>query len=67
MPACRYNVRIGRWEVYLVPRVVAATPAEAEERALEIYEDADAYNFHTQVEHVDGGVDYVQAEADDEE
>ena len=61
MPCCRYAVTIKRWDVYRVDDVVARTPAEAEEKALELYED-DSSRF----EHVDGGVDGVFAEPDED-
>lgn len=62
MACCRYSVTIKRWDVYRVNDVVARTPAEAEEKALGLYED-DLARF----EQVDGGVDSVFAEPDDDE
>lgn len=57
---CRkWRVTIRRWDVYEV-LVEASTGADAEERALEMYEQTD------DCEHVDGGVDSVHAqEAED--
>lgn len=61
MRCCRFTVTIHRWDVYRVSNVVADTPAKAEERALELYEE-DVDRF----EHEDGGVDSVLAEPDEE-
>ena len=60
MRPCRYNVKIARWDVYRISHVAAGSPAEAEEKALEAYEES------SDCEHVDGGVDHVEAEPDDD-
>jgi hypothetical protein len=60
MRCCRFVVTIRRWDIYRVSDVVADTPAEAEERALELYGDD-----CNRCEHVDGGVDSVSAEPEE--
>ncbi len=60
MRCCRWAVTIKRWDVYLVGDVVADTPAEAEERALQLYEEEVG-----RCEHTDGGVDSVMAEPEE--
>ena len=54
-----YTVKINRWDVYQV-RVEARSPADAEEKALEIYEQTEDY------EQIDGGVNSVYAEREEE-
>jgi hypothetical protein len=61
MRCCRYTVTIKCWDVYRVSNIVADTPAEAEEKALELYaEDVERFD------HEDGGVDSVAAEPDED-
>src|SRR5687767_1464371 len=57
----RYNVRIVRWEVYEVCAVPARSEDEAEEQALEIYEEDS-----TNCVHLDGGVESVEARRDED-
>ena len=57
----RYTVTINRWDIYRVYDVVASTAAEAEEKALELYE-----NGADRCEHADGGVNSLSAEPDEE-
>ena len=61
MRCCRYAVTIKRWDVYQVSDVVADTPAEAEEKALELYQD----DFNRCV-HMHGGVDSLSAEPEEQ-
>jgi hypothetical protein len=58
---CRWSVTLHRWDVYRLTDVVADTAAEAEEKALEIYEED-----YDRFEHADGGVDSVLAEPDED-
>jgi hypothetical protein len=54
----RWTVSIMRWDVYDVP-VEADSEEQAEERALERYENTDDYT------HADGGVESVHAEPEE--
>ena len=57
---CRnWRVTIHRWDVYEV-FVEASTGSSAEEKALQAYEETD------DPEHVDGGVESVHAEEEDD-
>ena len=60
MRACRYSVKISRWDIYRVEHVLADSHAEAEERAIEIFEGGGEY------EHFDGGLNFVEAEPEDD-
>lgn len=55
-----YRVRIVRWDCYVVHHVEARSEDDAEERAVEILENTHDY------EHLDGGLNLVEAELEDE-
>ena len=55
----KWRVAIGRWDIYVVHDIEAATEEEAQDIALEWFED----DFN--VEHEDGGLNSIEAEADE--
>jgi len=55
-----YNVKISRWDIYRVEHVLARSPEEAEERAVEVFEAGGEYI------HFDGGLNFVEAEPEDD-
>lgn len=60
MPDRYYTVTINRWDAYRVFKVFASSETEAEEIALSTYQESSKY------EHVEGGVNSVEAVPDEE-
>lgn len=55
-----YRVKVIRWDFYVLSHIEARSESHAEERAMELFENA------TDHEHLDGGYKLVEAELEDE-